>query len=286
MHEVFKLSFMFLYIEAKLHKKFKWTLCSLDVALINVLWYLQEGDSVAALTGDIKTQFGGLCRTLRERQEAPSRPREGKMQAGMGNIKEPSEPLRTWLGGSGLRRGWGRECWGINATKKPFLVWRGLSTLRAAWAQLGERGGSWDAGRPSVPACEAPPPEDEVRLRPARATAPRPQPRGSWAVRARPGGRLPRGPGLASGRSRAAPGVPEAPRTHLHEAVCVRKSRQHHLFVGLGRARCRRGLGFSGAGRRHISGLHGSSRESARVDATCVHYACAKAFLGECKVGC
>lgn len=33
------------------------------MALINVLWYLQERDSVVALTGGTKTQFGGLCRT-------------------------------------------------------------------------------------------------------------------------------------------------------------------------------------------------------------------------------
>lgn len=43
--------------------------------------------------------------TLREREEAPPRPREGRMQGGMGNIKEPSELLCTWLGRSGLRRG-------------------------------------------------------------------------------------------------------------------------------------------------------------------------------------
>ena len=103
--------------------------------------------------------------------------------------------------------------------------------------------------------------------------------RGSAASCTRPGGRPPRGSGPASGQPRAAPDAPEASRTHLHEAVCVREARQHHLPVRLDRARGRLCLGLSGTGRRHFSGWRGSSRESASARATCAHCACAEAVL-------
>lgn len=66
------------------------------------------------------------------------------------------------------------------------------------------------------------------------------------------------------------------PRTYLHEAVCVLEARQHHLLRDSS-ARRQRCLRFSRTGRRHFSGLHGSSRESASADAVCTLCACVKA---------
>lgn len=161
-------------------------------------------------------------------------------------------PRESWMGGSGLGRGRSR---GLRRRSDQEAIPTEL-TRRAARARLGERVRR-KAGRPSVSASEAPSPEGDVRHCARRGRQPLdPRP----GLRVRPPGSP---PGPASGPWLEAHGAPEAPRTHLHEAVCVRKSRQHHLLVGLGRVRSRRGLRLPGAGSRHLSGLHGSSRENA-----------------------
>lgn len=133
----------------------------------------------------------------------------------------------------------------------------------------GSNGRSRTLGSGESPHCQRAKPHPQRVKRqtvPGEGTSPLPSP-GARLHRVAAGWAPPRGSGPASGQPRAAPDAPEASRTHLHEAVCVREARQHHLPVRLDRARGRLGLGLSGTGRRHFpagAALLASASASAR----------------------
>ena len=192
----------------------------------------------------------------------------------MGSVKQPSlsGELSEWLRPG---QGGGREGWGLQGDQEALpMTWRQLFMLGAARVQTGDSG-PWGEGSSPVSTSEAPSPEGEEADCAGRGHTPLyPLPGLGCIV-------------LAAAQSvracfRSAVGCSRCPPrphelTHLHEAVCVREARQHHLPVRLGCARGRLGFGLSGTGGRHFSGWRGSSRENASASATCAHCACAEA---------
>lgn len=149
-----------------------------------------------------------------EREEGPSRPREGRT-ASLGSVKPRASP-ESYLSGSGLGGVGVARAGGCRVTRSPsYDVATALHARDCKGSNA--RSGPWGEGSSPLSASEAPSPEGEEADCAGRGHKPFTLSRGSAASCTRP----PRGSGPASGQPWAAPNAPRG-LTNSPSRSCLR----------------------------------------------------------------